>query len=72
MSRVYLNIDGVKFELQETIPGEFDKVVEGDFAKIYYTRTMKFNGTGEKLELDIQRIRYNKVYDKTIYTHKID
>lgn len=72
LSRVYLNIDGVKFELQETIPGEFDKVVQGESVNIFHTRTMKFNGTGEKLELDIQRIRFNKVYDKTIYTYKID
>lgn len=72
LSRVYLNIDGVNFELQETIPGVSEKVVEGNFAKIYYTRTMRFNGTGEKLELDIQRIRYSKTYNKTIYTHKID
>lgn len=72
LSRVYLNIDGEKFELQDTIPGESEKVVEGDFVKIYYTRTMRFNGTGEKLELDIQRIRYNKEYDKTIYEYKLD
>jgi len=72
LSRVYLNIDGERIELQETIPGEFEKVVVGDTAKIYFTRTMRFNGTGEKLELDIQRIRYSKDYDRTIYAYKLD
>ena len=72
LSRVYLNIDGERKELQETIPGDYEKIVEGDTAKVYFTRTMRFNGTGEKLELDIQRIRYNKNYDKTIYEYKLD
>ena len=72
LSRVFLNIDGEKIELQETIPGESEKVVEGNLAKIYYTRTMRFNGVGENLELDIQRIRYNKFYDETIYSYELD
>lgn len=72
LSRVYLNIDGERKELQETIPGESEKIVEGDSAKIYYTRTMRFNSRGEKLELDIQRIRYNKSYNKTIYQYDIN
>lgn len=72
LSRVYLNIDGERIELQETIPGDYEKIVEGDTAKFYFTRTMRFNGTGEKLDLDIQRIRYNKDYNKTIYEYKLD
>lgn len=72
LSRVYLNVDGERIELQETLPGEFDKIVVGDAAKIYYTRTMRFNGTGEKLELDIKRISYSMDYDKIIYEYKLD
>jgi len=72
LSRVFLNIDGEKTELQETIPGESEKVVEGNSAKIYYTRTMRFNGLGETLELDIQRLRYNKSYDEIIYSYELD
>lgn len=72
LSRVHLIIDGVREALQETIPGEHKKTVEGDSAKIYYTRTMRFNNSGDKLELDVQRIRYNKSYDKTIYSYTLD
>lgn len=67
LSRVYLNIDGERYELQETIYSSDEKVVDGDKAKILYTRTMRFEGTGDKLELDIQRIMYNKAYDELIY-----
>lgn len=67
LSRVYLNIDGKRHELQETIYGSEEKVAKDNKVKILYTRTMRFEGTGDKLELDIQRVRYNKVYDELIY-----
>ena len=73
LSRVYLNIDGERKSLIQTIPGELDQVVDDnkDTATINYTRTLEFEGTGEQLELDIQRIRYNKEYNKIIYTYEI-
>lgn len=72
LSRVFLNIDGKKTELEETISGDYEKIVEGDSAKINYTRTLRFIGTGDDLELDIQRIRYNKFYNEIIFSNKID
>lgn len=72
LSRVYLNIDGERKGLIQTIPGELDKIVDGDKVRIDYTRTLEFDGAGEELELDIQRIRYNKEYDKIIYTYAIE
>lgn len=70
LSGVYLHIDGEKKSLKETIPGDYDKIIIEDNAIIKHTRTMKFEGTGEKLELDIQRIRFVKDYDMIIWTHK--
>lgn len=70
LSRVYLNIDGEKKNLIQTIPVELDKIVNGDRVRINSTRTLEFEGVGEELELDIQRIRYNKQYDKIIYTYE--
>lgn len=70
LSKVYLNIDGERKNLQETIPGKSEKISadnQGN-AIIYYTRTMRFEGTGEELELDIQRIRYTSDYDIIIWT----
>lgn len=81
ISRVYLNIDGKKVELEETIPGDYEKIVNEyvdednnniKYTTIKYTRTLRFIGTGEDLELDIQRIRFSKTYDKIIYSYKID
>ena len=72
LSRVFLNVDGQKTELEKTIPGDYEKIVEGDSVKVNYTRTIEFKGTGEKLELDIQRIRYRKNYDKIIYEYNIN
>lgn len=68
LSRVYLLIDGIRHELQETIHGDLEKVVEGDSSKTLYRRTMKYNGTGNKLELDLQRIRMSKEYNELIYS----
>lgn len=70
LSRVYLNIDGLNYEVKETISGAYEKVVEGDSAKTFYTRTMRFEGKGDKFKLDIQRIIYSKDYDITIYSNK--
>lgn len=72
LSRVYLNIDGERKREMNTIPGELNKIVDGDSVRIEYTRTLEFEGTGDELELDIQRIQYDKEYDKIIYTYNID
>lgn len=71
LSKVLLNIDGEKIEAGKTIPGDYEKIVEGENVKINYTRTIEFNGIGEGLELDIQRITYNKSYDKVVYKYSI-
>ena len=69
LSGVYLNLDGEKKSLKETIPGDHDKIA-GDKEIIKYTRTMRFEGTGEDLELDVQRIRFVTDYDMIIWEHK--
>lgn len=71
LSRVFLNIDGEPIPLQETISRDNEKIAEGDDVVIKYTRTLVFPEIGEELELDIQRIRYKKVYDKIIYKDEI-
>jgi len=54
LSKVYLNIDGKKIELENTV------TVKGN------TRTMFFKGVGNKPELDIKKIRVNKETKKVI------
>jgi hypothetical protein len=71
LSRVYLNIDGERKREMNTIPGELNKIIDGDAVRIQYTRTMEFEGMGDELELDIQRIQYEKEYDKIMYTYEI-
>jgi len=69
LSKVYLNIDGERKNLQETIPGDLEKTLDTakEKATIYYTRTMRFEGTGQHLELNIERIRYAKEYNMLIW-----
>ena len=69
LSGVYLNINGEKKELQETIPEDYEKIDVNDKPIINYTRTMKFIGTGDNLELEIKRIRFTKSYDKIVYSY---
>lgn len=71
LSKALLDIDGKQIGADETIPGDYEKLVDGDSTKVNYTRTIKFKGTGEKLVLGVHRIRYNKSYDKTIYKYNI-
>lgn len=75
LSRVYLNIDGDKKQLRETISGDTEKIVETEDGGILdptieYTRTMRFEGTGEDLQLEIERITYSKSYDKIIWEQR--
>ncbi|MBU5312937.1 DUF4179 domain-containing protein [Tissierella carlieri] len=72
LNTVFLDIDGEKVEAEQTIEGDFEDIVEGDTEKTNHTRTIEFKGTGENLKLDIQRIRYNKTYNETIYEYSIE
>ncbi|MCF6464847.1 RNA polymerase sigma factor [Clostridium sp. Cult2] len=62
LSKVLLDIDGEKVKPEKTIPGDYEKTK--------HTRTIEFRGTGEKLSLEIESIRYNKEYDKLIYSYE--
>jgi hypothetical protein len=62
LTKVYLIIDGKKVPLEETIEGEYQKT-EG---KIIHQRTLRFIGTGEELNLDVQRMTYSKRYNHVI------
>lgn len=72
LNTVFLDIDGEKVEAEQTIEGDFEDIVEGDTEKTNHTRTIEFKGTGENFKLDIQRIRYNKTYNETIYEYSIE
>lgn len=72
LSKVYLEIDGKEVSLENTIPGNLDKVVQGEESLINYTRTMKFKGTGDDLNLIIKGIRFNKTYDQLIYSYNLN
>ncbi|WFD10914.1 DUF4179 domain-containing protein [Tepidibacter hydrothermalis] len=63
LSRIFLMIDGKKVELQNTISNNNEKKRDG---VITHTRTLKFVGTGEKLELKIERIKYKKTVNEVI------
>ena len=63
LSRVYLMIDGQKVSLEQTIMDKYDKQKDG--ANIH-TRTLRFLGTGDQLEMDVQRMTYSKDYSKMI------
>jgi len=59
LSKVYLYMDGKKVELVETIPEKSEN----------HTRTLKFQGTGEDLKLNIEKIKYKKYYNDIIYSY---
>ena len=42
---------------------KYDKLHDGT---IMHTRTLRFLGTGDELELDVQRMTYSKDYDEMI------
>lgn len=63
LSRVYILLDDNRAELQETISDKYDKTVDG---RINHTRTLRFKGTGNKLEFDVQRLKFNKTINKII------
>jgi len=63
LSRVYLLIDGQKVSLEQTIMDDYDKLQDGT---LIHTRTLRFLGTGDDLELDVQRMTYTKSYDEML------
>jgi hypothetical protein len=63
LSRVYILLDGQRVELQETISDRNEKMPDGT---ITHTRTLHFKGTGNKLDLEIQRIKYTEIFNKII------
>jgi len=63
LSRVYLKADGQKVSLEQTTMDKYDKLHDGT---IIHTRTLRFLGTGDELELDVQRMTYSKDYDEMI------
>lgn len=73
LTDVYLKIDGKETNQEQVIEGDYEKKVEGkEDVKIMRTRTIEFKGTGEKLELYINKIRYQKDYDKIIYSYEVE
>ncbi|MGN9165933.1 DUF4179 domain-containing protein [Tissierellaceae bacterium HCP3S3_D8] len=72
LSRVNLNIDGEVVPLERTISSNFGEGFYKDKNSINYTRTLEFKGSGEKLTLEIERIRYNKSYDEVIYEYSLE
>ena len=63
LSRVYLMIDGQRVSLEQTNMDKYDKLKDGT---IIHTRTLRFLGTGNELELDVQRMTYTKNYHKML------
>ena len=63
LTKVYLIMDEKRVNLEETINDEYDKMADGT---IIHTRTLHFPGTGQKNQLDIQRMTYAKTYNKNI------
>lgn len=60
LSKVYLLVDGKKVSLEQTIMDDYDKQPDGS---IIHRRTLEFSGSGNHLELDVQRMTYTKNYD---------
>jgi hypothetical protein len=63
LTRVRLMMDNNKVKLEDTQTDKYDKTMEG---KVLHTRTMHFKGTGEKLQLIIERMTYSKEYNQII------
>ena len=63
LTKVHLLADGKQISLEETIDDQYDKSMDGS---ITHRRTLRFLGTGEKLQLDVQRLAYAKNYNQVI------
>lgn len=62
LTRVYMLIDGKKAALEETVADDYQKNLDG----IMHTRTLRFNGTGQKLQLCIERMTFSVECSETI------
>jgi len=63
LKRVHLIMDQNRVDLEETINNSYNKLVNDG---VMHTRTLHFKGTGETYRLDLERMTYKKVYNKTI------
>ncbi|MEL1135107.1 DUF4179 domain-containing protein [Desulfitobacterium sp. THU1] len=63
LTKVYLIADGKQIVLEETIDDQYDKGPDGI---IKHQRTLRFQGVGEELELDIKSMTYMKDYNEVI------
>lgn len=63
LTKIYLIIDGERIPLEQTIEGAYDKMSDGI---ITHKRTLRFLGTGDELNLDVQRMTYSKKYNRVI------
>jgi len=63
LTRVYLDVDGKRTELEETIESNLIKQKDGI---ILNTRTLHFPKTGEDYKLIIERMTYTEAYNKMI------
>lgn len=63
LTRVYLLADDKQIALEETIDDQYDKSIDGT---IKHKRTLRFLGTGEELQLDVQSMSYTKNYNQLI------
>ncbi|WP_088227587.1 DUF4179 domain-containing protein [Desulfosporosinus sp. FKB] len=66
LTKVYLLIDGKQVSLNDTQNDSYDKIVEGKSGKVIHTRTLHFQGTGQNLEFDVQRMTYVKIYNEVL------
>lgn len=63
LSRVYMIMDGKKIQLEETISDHYQKKTNGTAV---HTRTLHFPGTGQELQLFIERMTYKASCDEII------
>ncbi|WP_026478503.1 DUF4179 domain-containing protein [Alkaliphilus transvaalensis] len=63
LTKVYLIIDGSRVNLKETVAVGYDKLQDGS---IVHTRTLNFPSTGEKLQLNIERMSFTEDYNQII------
>ncbi|KLU67629.1 hypothetical protein DEAC_c00230 [Desulfosporosinus acididurans] len=66
LTKVYLLMDGKQVSLNDTQNDRYDKIMEGKSDKVIHTRTLHFPGTGQNLELDVQRMTYVKTYNEVL------
>lgn len=79
LSQIRLVMDGVEVEPERTISGQYEKEEEVEIdslnsirprTKFRNTRIIEFKGTGENLELKINRVKLNRNYHEVIYTYE--